>query len=136
MPQAANITVKKADETTNITYDLLAPAGGDGSKATWRQDTGAIAGQPVGHRAILEVRTMWNGPRTARKAEITFKRPYSTQNAQTTKYESSDSVVLSAVGTLPQAIPAAELNEAVAQFCNLLASALVKDMLKSGYAAS
>jgi len=133
MPAMANLTVKKADETTNITYDALTGAAGDGSKAVWRQDTGAAAGMPVGHRATLEMRTLSNGPKTARRSLIDYKRPYSTQNTVTSKYESSDSFVLNANAVMPLAIPASELAESVHQACNLLAQALIKDALKAGY---
>lgn len=134
MPAMANLTVKKADETTNIVYDALTGAAGDGSKAVWRQDTGAAAGMPVGHRATFEMSTTDNGPRTARRAQLTYKRPYSTQNSVTTKYEASDSFVLNATAVLPKAIPASELAESVHQACNILAQTLLKDALKAGYA--
>lgn len=129
----ANLTVKKADETTNIVYDALTGAAGDGSKAVWRQDTGAAAGMPIGHRATLEMRTTDNGPRTARRAALMFKRPYSTQNTVTTKYEYSDAFILEANAVMPKAIPALELAESVHQACNLLAQTLIKDALKAGY---
>lgn len=133
MPTMASITVKKADETTNIVYDALTAAGGDGSKAVWRQDTGAVAGLPVGHRATLEMRTVDNGPKTARRAELVYKRPYSTQDTTTTKWTTTDAVVGSLSITLPKAIPSNELAEAVHQMCNLLASTLLKSAMDVGY---
>jgi hypothetical protein len=136
MPSMANLTVKKADETTNIVYDALTPAAGDASDAVWRQDTGAVAGMPVGHRAILKMRTMNNGTSTARRAVVTFTRPYSTQNTTTSKYEAKDSVVGRLEITVPQAIPATEVNEAVYQFLNCLGltSGLIKQSIAAGYA--
>lgn len=136
MPAIAALVVKKADETTNITFDPLTGAAGDGSKAVWRQDTGAVAAMPVGHRAVLSMATVWNGPKTARRSVIEFKRPYSTQNSTTLKYESTDSVVGRLEITVPQAIPATEINEAVYQFCNLigLASGQIKVASATGYA--
>lgn len=133
MPAMANLTVKKADETTNIVYDALTGAAGDGSKAVWRQDTGAAAGMPVGHRAILEMRTSENGPRTARRANIDYKRPYSTQNSVTTKYEASDTFLMNISAVIPKAIPASEIAESVHQALNCAAQALIKDALKAGY---
>lgn len=136
MPNMASITSKKADEVTNIVYDALTGAAGDGSKSVWRQDTGAAAGLPVGHRAVLSMATTWNGPRTARRAVIEFKRPYSTLNTTTSKYETADAVVARLEFTLPQAIPASELNESVYQFLNAmgLASGLIKQSIAAGYA--
>lgn len=48
MPTMANITVKKADGTTDIVFDAIAGSGGDTSAARWRQDTGNTVGLPVG----------------------------------------------------------------------------------------
>jgi hypothetical protein len=39
MTQAANITIKKSDGSTDIVWTLKQPASGDGSKAVWRSDT-------------------------------------------------------------------------------------------------
>lgn len=134
MPDMANLTVKKADETTNIVYDALTGAAGDGTKAVWRQDTGAAAGVPVGHRATLEMRTTSNGPRTARRIQVDYKRPYSTQNTVTSKYEASDSVVGTLTMTIPNAIPASEISESVRQYLNCLAATLIKQAAEAGYA--
>jgi hypothetical protein len=39
MPQAADLTIKKADGSTDIVWTLKQPASGDGSAAVWRSDT-------------------------------------------------------------------------------------------------
>lgn len=136
MPAVANIVVKKADETTNITYDALTGAAGDGSKAVWRQDTGAAASLPVGMRAMMTMATVSNGPRTARRAVIEFKRPFATLNPSTNRWESSDSVVSRLEVTVPQGIPASEISESVFQYFNLLGAAngLIKQAVVAGFA--
>lgn len=136
MPSLANLTVKKADETTNIVYDGIVAASGDTGSAMWRQDTGAAAALPNGMRATLYMQTQWNGPKTARRAVITFKRPYPLLNSTTNRYESQDAVVGRLEITVPQAIPAAEINESVFQFLNCLGltSGLIKLSTAAGYA--
>lgn len=134
MPSAASITVKKADEATNITYDLLAKSGGDNSPCVWRQDTGAAASLPVGLRAMLRVLTKWNGKRNARQMSLLYRYPYATQDTTTSVYSSRGEVVFSGMVTVPQSIPAADINEAIAQAFNLVAATLLKDTGKSGYA--
>jgi len=134
MPSMANITVKKNDGTTDIVYDALTGAGSDGSPATWRQDTGASATLPVGLRAVLWLKSLWNGPKTARKLPFRYERPYATQDTTTTRWTSSDRIVIEGTATIPYGIPPGEINEGVSQGCNLLASALIKDSLKTGYA--
>lgn len=134
MPTMASITVKKNDGTTDIVYDAISGSGGDTSPAMWRQDTGATAGLPVGLRPVFWLSSKWNGPKTARQVQFNLAFPYSVQDSTTTLFQSKDRVVISGVITLPQAIPASNLNEAVAQGMNLLASALVKSSMQAGYA--
>lgn len=136
MPSMANITVKKADGTTDIVYDALAASGGDSSPAVWRQDTGAAAGLPVGYRAQFKLLTQWNSPKTARQAKFNYVRPYALLNTTTNEYSSKDRVVVDGIMTMPQHIPASELNEAIYQACNILAATLIKQCISSGYAAT
>lgn len=133
MPTMANITVKKYDGVTDIVYDALSSSGGDGSPAVWRQDTGAVAGLPVGLRRAFQVQTTWNGPKSARQVKYRFTAPYATQDSTTTLYSAKDRVVAEGIITVPQGIPASEINEAV-QLVNLLASTLIKSVVTSGYA--
>jgi hypothetical protein len=132
----ASITVKKYDGTTDIVYDEVAASGGDGSPAVWRQDTGAAAGLPVGLRNLFKVWALSNGPKTARQLKFNFVAPYALQDSTTTKYSASDRVVLEGIISIPQALPATQINESVYQVLNLLASALVKQSAAAGYAPS
>lgn len=134
MPSMASMTVKKDDGTTDIVYDALTGAAGDGSPAVWRQDTGVAAGLPVGLRPTLEMMSTNNGPRTARRCVITYRRPYATQDSTTTKYSSSDQVLIRIEVTEPNAIPASEINEAISQCFNLTDHSLINSALKAGYA--
>lgn len=134
MPTMAAITVKKFDGTTDIVYDNVAASGGDGSPAVWRQDTGANAALPVGLRNVFKFWTGWNGPKTARQAKYNFVSPYALQDSTTTKYSASDRVVIDGIMTIPQALPASAINEAIYQACNLLAATLIKQAAAAGYA--
>jgi len=130
----ANITVKKNDGTTDIVFDAVTAAGADGTPAMWRQDTGNTAGLPVGLRSSFKLSSKWNSPRTARQVSFELVQPYAVQDSTTTLYSAKDRVVCTGVITLPQGIPATQLNEAVAQSMNLLASALTKSSMQAGYA--
>lgn len=136
MPNLANITVKKSDGTTDVVYDGLAPSSGNGTDAVWRQDTGANPDMPVGHRAMLTLSATDNGPKTARRLVGVSKRPYSTLNAASGKFEFKDQCVMRVEATIPGAIPATEINEFVHQSTNAFASALIKACLSAGYSAS
>lgn len=134
MPTMASITVKKADNTTDIVYDQLSGSGGDSSPAVWRQDTGAVAGLPVGLRATLKCVTTWNGPKTARQMKLSFASPYAVQDSTTTLYQSKDRVVGEVFLTIPQSIPSTNINEATAQMLHLCAAVLIKSAASTGFA--
>ncbi|DAD51506.1 coat protein [ssRNA phage Gephyllon.4_15] len=134
MPAMASIVVKKFDGVTDITFDSVAGSGGDGSPAVWRQDTGANAALPVGLRSLFKLWSVSNGPKTARQTKFNFVSPYAVQDSTTTRYSASDRVVIDGIMTVPQAIPAGNINEAIYQACNLLASTLVKQAAAAGYA--
>lgn len=134
MPAMAPLTVKKNDGTTDITYDVLNGSGGDAAPATWRQDTGAPVGLPVGLRSQFKLLGKWNGPKTARQMRFNFVMPYAVQDTTTSLYSANDRVVLEGVITIPQGLPAGTINEACAQALNLLAHSLVKSSCQVGYA--
>jgi hypothetical protein len=134
MPTMASMTVKKYDGTTDIIYDAVSASGGDGSPAVWRQDTGAAAALPVGLRNVFKFWTLWNGSKSARQSKFNFVSPYALQDSTTTKYSASDRVVIEGIMTVPQALPATAINEAIYQACNLLAQSLIKQSAAAGYA--
>lgn len=134
MAAIANLTVKKADGVTDIVYDGIVGAGGDNSPAMWRQDTGAAVGLPTGLRASLKLGTRWNKQKSARLAEFEYSYPYALQDSTTTRYSSTDKVMVKGVVTVPQAIPAATQNEGVYQCMHALGVALMKSAMASGYA--
>lgn len=134
MPTMANITVKKADGTTDVVYDALAASGGDASPAIWRQDTGAVAALPMGLRAMLKLFSGWNGPKTARVLRFQYRRPYAVQDTTTSLYSSKDSIVIELTATVPQTMPASEASEGIYQGLNLAAATLVKQSVNYGFA--
>jgi len=136
MPAMASITVKAYDGTTDVVYDQLSASGGDQSPAVWRHDTGVTAALPVGLRASLKVWGLWNGPKTARLVKFNFVSPYAVQDSTTTLFSAKDRVVADGVITMPVACPASHLNESAARFSNLMGAALMKEMMRTGYAAT
>jgi len=129
----AALVVKKADDVTNITYDVLTPSSGDNSPAVWRQDTGASVAIPLGMRALLAMKALWNGPKTARRTVIDYKRPYPVLNTATGRYESIDSVVIHVEVTAPQGMPPAEINEGVYQGLNCCGALLTRQSAAAGF---
>jgi hypothetical protein len=134
MPTMASITVKKADGTTDIVFDSISAAGGDGSPAVWRQDTGNTAALPVGLRASVKLTSKWNGSKSARQIAYEAVFPYAVLSNDTGLYSARDRVVATGIVTMPQGIPSTALSEAAAQIPNLIASTLVKSAFAAGYA--
>ena len=130
MPQIANITVKKADGTTDIVYAYVQPASGTTQPAIWRSPTGAAPA----HKAELRVKATSNKANTVRRVEGTYTYP---QTA--TASDGSITVVnrgsITFTGVIPQAMPQTEINELVHQGLNLVASSLNKSQLTEGFAA-
>lgn len=132
MPNMANISVKKADETTSITYTAVVASAGDRSPAVWKSTS---VGTAPGHNPSFSTQSRWNEKKTARRVESNFSYPQTATAA-----DGSISIVnvlpISISAVVPQGMPQSLIDEAIAQCMNLHASLLVKDMYKSGYAAS
>lgn len=131
MPAMADITVKKNDGTTDIIYNAMAPSSGDNVAAVWRSEASASY---AAFKPTFEMRTRYNGPRDARRAEITFTMPVTQTDTA--------SGITSVIGKVPVAFsivsplgaPDSVINEAVAQSANLLKSTLIQSALKAGFA--
>lgn len=130
MPTMADITVKKADGTTNVTYTATNPAAGDKAPALWINGT---VGTVLAARPRFTVTSASNGTRKARRIRTTFVWPKSWLDAAGNPVvaggASSESSHL-----VPQDMQLADIEEYVAQYAGLLYSTLVRDCIKSGYA--
>lgn len=129
MPQMADIVVKKNDGVTNVTYAALVPSAGDSSPARWSE---ATASTIRGHRPTLELRSQFNGPRTARRITGQFKMP-ALRSVSGVETRIGD-IILDFSAVVPVDVEDAVVNEAVAQATNLLVSTLARSSLQSGYA--
>jgi hypothetical protein len=130
MPIMANITVKKNDNTTDITYTAVSASGGDGSPALWKENTASTV---PAFRPSFALKSDWNGSKSARKVLTEFRYP-TTVTDSGGKQSVSDTAIITISGTFPQGMTDTQLNEAVSQGLNLAAATLVKDSCKAGYA--
>lgn len=130
MPTMANITIKKADGTTDVIYTAATPSAGDKSPAVWKN---ATVGPVLAARPTFTFVMMDNGNRKARRARSSFMWPKTrVDTAGNTTVIGGASAESSHL--VPQDMTAAEINEFVAQYAGLLKSALIQDSLSSGYA--
>lgn len=130
MTTMANLTVKKADGTTDIVYTAMTPSAGDSVPAVWRATS--VSSTPMG-QPELRLTTKSNGARTARQVKVEYSYPIVETNA----FDNSSAVRrvnFKVEGSLDQFIAQATLDEAAYQFGNLMAAALVKASVASGFA--
>lgn len=119
MPAQVAMTIKKFDGTTDIVYDVLQPSGGDGTWAKWRQDTGSTL--PLGLRPQLWIKTTESGA-GIRRVEWRYDYPQFFTDTTTSLVQGTGKSVSFRNGSMgvPQSVPAALVNEAAAQFANLV----------------
>lgn len=132
MPSLANITVKKNDGTTDIVWSGIAAASGDSSPAVWRSET---VGTAVSHRPVLRMTSKDNVPKTLRRVDVQLNYPEPITGTDSITRVANNGVFTLSVA-LPNGMADAVKNEFVSQGLNLLASTLVKDCVKSGFAAT
>lgn len=129
MPALANITVKKADGTTDVVYTAVSGAAGDNVPALFRNNT---VGTTVAERPSLMVRAAYNGPKTARRVRVDYSWPIMKVDAGGNKAPngrmSGEASVL-----IPESQDPATINEQAYQFGNLIASAIIKSSFAEGY---
>lgn len=130
MPQMANITIKKNDGTTDVLYTAVVPSSGDKNPAIWRNLT---VGTAASHRPQLTLESSSNGPRTARRSVGKLVYPTLTTGLDG-KVNVADRVIIEVNALVPLGMVDTDVNEAVSQAFNLMASVLFKDSVKSGYA--
>jgi hypothetical protein len=121
MPQLANITVKKADGTTDIVWTGIVPSSGDKTPAVWKSQT---VGTTPGVRPELRVRSESNQAGTARRVKTSISWPSSVLDVNGRPVV-ADRAVGDSTMTIPQNLTDTEINEFVHQYCNLLSSALM-----------
>lgn len=130
MATIADITVKKADGTTNVVWAALNGAAAN-SPAQWRNTsaTGSMGQQP-----LFSLSGKWNAKSDVRRLDgkITYPSVYTETTTSLTKVRSAPALTFSIA--VPQDIATADLNEFAAQATNLLASALIQSSIKSGFA--
>jgi hypothetical protein len=127
----ASITVKKADNSTDVTYVSMVASAGDKSEALWRQ---TALGGSANLQPYLRVRSQFNGTRSVRRVEGTFGYQNTYVDTNTSQTVVKATALGSFVFQVPVVTDTVAADEAAAQFGNLLASTLMKSVNSSGFA--
>lgn len=132
MPQAQDIIINNGAQTPVAkTFTLISPAAGDGSYANWRLKEGTIS--TIFPRIAIAARA--NGNR-ARKANIKLQIPSSYTDSVTGLTKVGSSFDFSVDVTVPDDFPEGLKNDAVAFATNLMASAIVKAVIRDAVPAT
>lgn len=130
MPSMANITVLKNDGTTNQVWTAVQASGGDKSPAIWRNQSVGVAASFMPEMRMTS-RPNQDGSVRRLEGTIDWKQSATGTDGITRKVNVA---LLKFEAVVPQGLPAADLNEYASQATNLLASALIKQALKDGFA--
>jgi len=132
MPAMANITVKKYDGTTDVVYTAQQPSAGDNAPAIWKDET---TGTVLAGRPVLALVARNNGNKGARRLSASYLYPkVRTDSATNVTVQGGASFDGSFL--IPQDMTMVEIREFVHQSTNLLAAALIKQCLITGYSAT
>lgn len=132
MPNMANITVKKSDGTTDTVYTALQPSSGDGVAAVWRQTDYAYPSC----QAELRIAAKAAKGKMGRSVRGTFVYPQPKVDPMTGIMTVHTTAFGDFTFVLDRQMSQVEINEAAAQFANLIASALVKSCMQAGFSAN
>jgi hypothetical protein len=130
MSAQTNVTIKKNDGTTDITYTGVAPSGGDKSPAVYRSQT---IGSAMAHQPEMRITSRSNGPGTARRVEGVYVYP-SLVTGGDGKISVDNKFILQFSAVVPLGMTTLDLLEAASQGANFIAHAQTKDTLKTGFA--
>lgn len=129
MPQMTDITIKKADGTTDVVYKMLQPSSGDKNPARWAPVvTGPRASAPTFEVAARKQ------AQSRRAVDGSYLFPVYRDVAGVATFV--DVVRLRISGVIPSTLTDAEVNEAVSQGFNLMNHVLTRNQFKEGYAAT
>lgn len=131
MPNMADITVKKADGTTDVVYTAMTPSSGDGVAAQWRAEAAAST---VAFKPRLEMRSRANGAKTARRVDTHFVMPVTQLDSGSGITTVSGQIPISTSALIPINVSDSWVNEAVNQWANLMKASLIISAHKTGYA--
>lgn len=133
MPALANITVKKYDNATDVIFTGLTGASGDGVAAQWRAESWSTISA---FRPFLDVRSRFNGDRTARKVTTHFILPATVTPLDSGVTSKTGLITFNTELVFPMGVSDTTIQEGVALGSNLAVASLMRAIYVSGYAAS
>lgn len=131
MPNMGDITVKKADGSTDVVYVAKTPSAGDKTPALWRSDS---QGSSAATKPSFTATSSSNGPKTARRVETHFVFCQFATDSTTGLVSVVNRIPFHVTATLPMETPDTVIAEAAAQWANLHDANLIQQVFQSGFA--
>lgn len=131
MPSMADIVIKKADGTTDITLTALTPSSGDKSRALWRQES---VGTVQANRPTAECVGRYSQNGKFRVVDVRFSYPETYTDSTTGLVRIRDRALFTGTFNLPVENNDTSNNEFAAQSVNWLKSTLMQLVIKGGFA--
>lgn len=128
MPNMANIVVKD-DTDMDFTWTAMSASPGDNGFAQWRG-----AGPTPALSPNLRAKTLWNGPRTARRVEISGDFPFYRDISGAPTFQQREPFRMEV--TVPAGIPVTTALTNATVLGNTIAAALVTEIMATGYSAT
>lgn len=130
MPTMANITVKKNDGTTDTIYVAQKASSGNKDPAIWRVDAASTFGQGKPELQCVG-KDAANGTQRVVSWKLVMPETFTDTTTGLVAVRYRD--LASSVYTIDKRVPDSLHNEISAQFGNLMASVLAKQVNASGY---
>lgn len=131
MPAIADITIKKNDGTTDITYAARAPSSGDNVPAVFKSTT---VGSAQAHQPELRISSRDGSKGANRVLRGTFSYPQIATDSTTTLTSVVKRATANFELNIPKDMAQADVDEFVSQFFNLGDSSLIVSCGKAGFA--
>lgn len=131
MAQQANITIKKADGTTDVVFTALSPSAGDKTPAIWRSES---VGSIAANRPLLSVSARASADKKARIVNVSYSFPETYTDSTTGLVKVNTSFRAQVQIVVPQNQTDASIQEAAAQFGNLMDHADIQMAIRSAIA--
>lgn len=133
MPAIANITAQNA-AGTNVTFNAIQPSSGDGVAAIWRAEA---IGSVASYRPRLEASASRSqGAKPGRRIKSTMYVPVTYTDSSTGMLMQHSVIPFFLEGTLPNGVPQAAIDDAVAYAMTCFNSSLIRSIFSSGFSAA
>lgn len=130
MASITDITVKKADGTTDIVYVAKNPSSGDGTPSRWRADS---AGTADAFKPELTIAGHMNGSNSARWLNLKFVMPQVFTDSTTSLSAVNSRIQASLDVSYPVSTPDTVVNEAIEQLFNLINNTKLRTIFKEKF---